>query len=59
MELLIAVLPLAGCVAMSLLCHRVMARRGGCSSLPAVEVAALRAELEELRADQAIAGDRS
>lgn len=60
MDLLFAVLPLAGCAAMSLLCHRMMARRGGCApSRPAVHVAALRAELAELRAGQASARGRS
>ena len=60
MELLFAALPLAGCAAMSLLCHRMMARRGGCApSRPDVEVAALRAELAELRAERARAGVRS
>lgn len=58
MELLFAVLPLAGCAAVSLRCHRMMARRGGCATRPP-EVAALRAELAELRAQRASAGGRS
>ena len=60
MELLFAVLPLAGCAAMSLLCHRMMTRRGGCASAPPdVEMAALRAELDDLRARRADARSRS
>ena len=60
MELLFAVLPLVDCAAMSLLCHRMMARRGGCApALPNVEVAALRGELADLRSQRANARSQS
>lgn len=58
MELLFAVLPLAGCAAMSLWCHRRMSR-GGCAPPPkAAEIAALRAEIAELRADPLVGGSK-
>lgn len=52
MELLFAALPVVGCAAVSVACHRVMSRRGGCH-MPAAtgELAALRAEVADLRAD--------
>ena len=57
MELLFTALPLAGCAAMSLWCHRRMSR-GSCAPRTAVaDVAALRAELAALRAERAV-GDR-
>lgn len=48
MRLLFSVLPLAGCAVMSLLCRR-MGRRGRCAPPAGDELAALRAEVAELR----------
>lgn len=56
MELLIAVLPLAGCAAMSLWCHRRMSQ-GSCARHPrGAEIAALRAEVASLRAARSVGG---
>ena len=58
MELLFAALPFAGCVAMSLWCHRRMSK-GNCAPNPkAAEIAALRAEVEALRAQSFVGGRR-
>ena len=50
MSTLFALVPLAGCAAMMLLCTRMM-RRGDCATTPAesAEVAQLRGEVAELR----------
>ena len=56
MELLLAALPLAGCAAMSLWCHRRMTQENGCAPSPHREVERLRAEVAALRADRASAG---
>ena len=58
MELLFAALPFVGCAAMSLWCHRRMSK-GNCAPTPkAAEIAALRAEVEALRAERSVGGLR-
>ena len=58
MELLFAALPLVGCGAMSLWCHRRMSK-GKCAPNPnAAEIAALRTEVAALRAQSAVGGRR-
>ena len=58
MELLFAALPFVGCAAMSLWCHRRMSK-GTCAPNPkAAQIAALRAELEALRAQSSVGGRR-
>ena len=58
MELLFAAVPLVGCAAMSLWCHRRMSK-GNCAPNPkAAEIAALRTEVEALRAQRSAGGRR-
>lgn len=58
MELLFAALPFVGCVAMSLWCHRRMSKGQCAPNRKAAEIAALRADLEALRAERAVGGRR-
>ncbi|HUP85288.1 MAG TPA: hypothetical protein VM143_06445 [Acidimicrobiales bacterium] len=58
MELLFTALPLVGCAAMSLWCHRRMSK-GNCAPNPkSAKIATLRAEVETLRAERTVGGRR-